>query len=313
VGAVAVSGRAEVISDTSVDERYIPDDAVRLSEITVPIVWEGQVLGIIDAEHPNKGFFQPRHLKILTTVAALCAQKIRQVEMQQAYQLAERQLIETNKRVAETKLLALRMQMNPHFVFNSLTSINSFILQQDGERASDLLTKFSRLMRQVLDNSKAEWVSLRRELKALEIYLELEQLRCDKKFEVSFDVQADIDLDTVHVPPLITQPYVENAIWHGLLPMKEGVAKLQISCRQQAGNLIIEISDNGIGRVASAQLRPNQLSNHKAEGIKLMEERLQLMNEMYGVDARIDIIDNYLDSGAAAGTSVYFTLKLPFS
>ncbi|GAB3506302.1 hypothetical protein GCM10027341_39130 [Spirosoma knui] len=313
VGSVARSGQPEVIGDTSLDRRYIPDDAVRLSEITVPIVWEGQVLGVIDAEHPARNFFQPRHLKILTTVAALCAQKIRQVDVQQAYQNAERQLMETNKRVAETKLLALRMQMNPHFIFNSLTSINSFILQQDMERASDLLTKFSRLMRQVIDNSKTEWVSLRRELKALEIYLELEQLRCDKKFDVVFEVQPDLDLDTIHVPPLITHPYVENAIWHGLLPMKGGAPKLQITCRQQAGNLIIEIDDNGIGRVAAAQLRPNQLSSHKAEGIKLMEERLQLVNEMYGANARIDIVDQYRAEGVAAGTSVSFTLKLPFS
>ena len=224
---------------------------------------------------------------------------------------AERQLLETNRRVAETKLMALRMQMSPHFVFNSLTSINSFILLKDTDRASDLLTKFSRLMRQVLDNAKTEWVSLRKELQALQIYVELEQLRCDRKFEVQFAVSDDLNLDIIHVPPLVTQPYVENAIWHGLLLKKEGIASLQINCRQEQHKLIIEIHDNGIGRTASTHLRPNFLTSHKSEGIKFMEERLRLVNERYGADARITIVDNYQAEGVAAGTSVYFTQKLP--
>ncbi|MFD2574254.1 histidine kinase [Spirosoma soli] len=313
VGAVARTGQPELVEDTSKDPRYIKDDAMRFSEIAVPILLDGKVLGVIDAEHPQKRFFRNRHVTVLMTVAALCAQKIKQVEVEQAYRQAERQLMETNKRVAETKLLALRTQMNPHFIFNSLNSINKFILQQDADHASDLLTKFSRLMRQVLDNSKTEWVSLRNELKALEIYLELEQLRCDNKFEVRLYVDPDLDLDTIHLPPLITQPYVENAIWHGLLPKKEGSAMLQISCRKQQDYLTIEINDNGIGRVASAQLRSNPLTNHKAQGVKLTEERLQLVNEMYGVAARIDIADQYDAGGASAGTCVYFTLKLPYS
>ncbi|HEY0110893.1 MAG TPA: histidine kinase [Fibrella sp.] len=313
VGSVAASGQSELIGDTSLDNRYIQDDARRLAEITVPILWEGKVLGVIDAEHPDRNFFQPRHLKILTTVAALCAQKSKQVEIEQAYQKAERQLMETNKRVAETKLLALRMQMNPHFIFNSLTSINSFILQHDVEQASDLLTKFSRLMRQVLDNSRTDWVSLRQELKALQIYLELEQLRCANKFAVNFEVGNTIDLDTVHVPPLITQPYVENAIWHGLLPMKGGAPLLTIRCQKEGERLTIEIADNGIGRVESARLRPNKLTSHKAEGIKLMEERLHLVNEMYGANARIDILDQYQADGTPGGTCVCFTLKLSHS
>ncbi len=311
VGAVAATGLAELISDTSTDNRYIQDDKIRLAKIAVPILSDGKIIGVIDAEDPRKGFFQARHLKVLTTVATLCAQKIKQVEVELAYRQAEHQLIETNRRVAETKLLALRMQMNPHFIFNSLTSINSFILQNEVDLASDLLTKFSRLMRQVLDNSKTEWVSLRNELKALQIYVELERLRCDNKFDVTIQVSDEIDQDTVHVPPLITQPYVENAIWHGLLPKKDGLPVLTINCRKKHGNLVIEINDNGIGRVASAQLRPPHLMTHKAQGIKLTEERLLLVNEMYGVNAHIELIDTYQTGGLSTGTDVRFTLKLP--
>ncbi|QHV97192.1 GAF domain-containing protein [Spirosoma endbachense] len=310
VGAVAESGRAELIGDTSLDKRYIADDAVRYSEITVPIWVNGQVWGVLDAEHPQKNFFMPRHLKILSTVAALCAQKIKQADVEQAYRQAERQLMETKKRVAETKLMALRMQMNPHFIFNSLNSINKFILQNDVDRASDLLTKFSRLIRQVLANSKTEWVSLRNELKVLQIYVELEQLRCDNKFEVKLNVSDDLDQDVLHVPLLITQPYVENAIWHGLLPMKEGVPVLQIDCCKHNNQLIIDIQDNGIGREASGRLRTNSLTAHKSHGITITEERLNLVNEMYGADACITITDQYKAGGAPAGTHVRFTQKL---
>lgn len=251
VGTVALTGKAQRIGNTAADSRYIPDDCSRLSEITVPILFDGSVMGIIDAEHPELNFFTTQHLRILTTVATICAQKVNQVRTEQAYQQAERQLMEINKRVAETKLMALRMQMNPHFIFNSLNSINSLILHQETDQASTLLTKFSRLMRQILDNARTEWISLRRELEALRIYVELEQLRCDHRFEVRFQISENLYQDLVKVPPLIIQPYVENAIRHGLLPKREGPRLLRIICRKEGNILRIQIIDNGIGREAS--------------------------------------------------------------
>lgn len=309
VGTVARTGRAELIQDTSKDGRYIQDDAQRYAEIAVPIISEGRVLGVIDAEHPKKNFFQPRHLKILVTIAALCAQKIRRVQVDEAYRQAEWQLLEMNKRMAETKLMALRMQMNPHFIFNSLSSINAFILQNDADHASAFLTKFSRLMRQVLDNSQTEWVSLRNELKALQIYIELEQLRCETKFDVSFNVSPDLDQDAVRVPPMITHPYVENAIWHGLLPKKEGTLLLKIDCWQEAETLLVQIDDNGIGRSA-APLQTQELTTHKLHGIQLTGERLSLINVMYAADARVAIIDLQHEDQSPAGTRVVFSIKL---
>lgn len=311
VGAVAASGRPELVADTTKDNRYIEDDALRLSEITVPILSGGRVIGVIDAEHPRLNFFKPRHLKILTTVATLCAQKIKQVEVEQAYQQTERQLLETNKRVAETKLMALRMQMNPHFIFNSLSSINHFVLQNDSENASNLLTKFSRLMRQILDNAKTEWVSLRSELNALQLYVELERLRCDDSFEVLVEISDDIDPNTARVPPMLIQPYVENAIWHGLLPQKAHVPILHIRCYHQQERLVVEITDNGIGREASVRQRATPLTGHLNNGVRLVEERLQLVNEMYDVDAQLTVNDLHKSDGQSAGTSVFFTLKQP--
>jgi putative methionine-R-sulfoxide reductase with GAF domain len=218
VGSVALKGKGEIIKDTSKDKRYIVDDEVRYSEITIPIICENKVIGVIDAEHPEKNFFKPKHLKILKVIASLCAQKIRKIEIEQAYQHSERQLIETQKRMAEAKLVSLRMQMNPHFIFNSLSAIHHFILQQDTELASKLLTKFSRLLRQVLENAKNEWISLKNELQALQLYVELEQIRCSSKFTWQIQVSENINEEKILLPPFIIQPYVENAIWHGLLP-----------------------------------------------------------------------------------------------
>src|SRR5688500_5712611 len=192
VGSVAKSGKAEIIRDTTKDKRYITDDDVRLSEITVPIISEGKVIGIIDAEHPEKNFFKPKHLRILSKIAALCAGAINKVQIEEAFRKTEFQLMENNRKIAETKLLALRLQMNTHFIFNSFTAINNFILNNDTEHASLLLTKFSRFVRQVLDNSKTEWISLQDELKALQIYIELEQLRFDNKFEVHINLSPEI-------------------------------------------------------------------------------------------------------------------------
>ena len=311
VGSVAQTGQPELIGDTSTDLRYIQDDDMRYSEIAVPILSEGSVLGVIDAEHPEKYFFTPRHLHILTKIAALCAQKIRRVQIEQAYRQTERQLLENNQRIAETKLLALRMQMNPHFVFNSLNSINNFIIQNDAEHASEYLTKFSRLMRQALVNTQSDWVSLRNDLKALQIYLELEQLRCDHRFDFVIQVDSQLNQDMVHIPPLITQPYVENAIRHGLLPQKDRQSTLTINCRaDDTGRLVIDIHDNGIGRQESARQQTKSLREHKFEGSRITEERLALINEIHGTDAGIQTTDLYDEAGNATGTCVTFTMKL---
>ncbi len=309
VGSVALTGRTELVGDTSKDPRYIQDDDVRFSEIAVPIISEGKVLGVIDAEHPERDFFKSRHLKILSTIAALCAHKIARVEVERAFRQTERQLVETNRRIAETKLLALRSQMNPHFVFNSLSSINTFILQNDPERASAYLTKFSRLLRQVLVNSHDEWVSLRHELEALNLYVELEQLRCEGQFDFELDLDQALDTDAVLVPPLITQPFVENAIWHGLLPLKSRRATLRVACRVEAGRLLVTVLDNGIGRAAAA-LQSIRLTAHKSHNLKQTAERLHLINGVYPVEARFNLDDLYDETDAPVGTRVVFTQNL---
>ncbi|MBD2702882.1 histidine kinase [Spirosoma sp. BT702] len=310
VGSVALSGQAERIGNTSLDKRYIADDEVRFSEITVPIWLNGKVWGVIDAEHPKRNFFRPHHLTILTKIAALCAQKIGRVETELAYQRVQQQLSENNRRMAETKLLALRLQMNPHFVFNSLNAINKFVLENESEQASLYLTKFSRLMRQIMANTSMEWVSLHNELKALQLYIELELLRCDNQFEFVFTIGKSLLIDTVFIPPMVTYPYIENAIRHGLLQPNVVKPTLRVECYVENDYLYIAIGDNGIGRAASIKSQVNGLTAHKSYGNTLTQERLQLVNQIYDADASITINDRTTTTGQPAGTDVTFTMKL---
>lgn len=152
--------------------------------------------------------------------------------------------IELAKQTAELEMKALRAQMNPHFIFNSLNSINRFILQSNKLQASEYLTKFSKLVRLILQNSQLAVIPLESELEALQLYLELEAVRFDDHFEYHVDVGKDLDCAAVKVPPLIIQPFVENAIWHGLMH-KEEKGNLQIALFQQNNLLCCKITDDG--------------------------------------------------------------------
>ncbi|GAB4022810.1 sensor histidine kinase [Spirosoma koreense] len=234
----------------------------------------------------------------------------RSLKNELAYRQTQQQLLDSSRRIAEAKLLALRIQMNPHFVYNSLNSINYFILRNEAERASLYLTKFSKLMRQIILNTATEWVSLRDELKAMQVYVELEQLRSDNGFDILLTVSDSLNPDSVCIPPLVMYAYVENAIRHGLLQQHVDKPLLRINCFQQNDYVSIQIVDNGIGRAASIRAQLNGLTAHKSYGHKITSQRLQLVNEIYDVDARIDFRDLTTDTGASVGTCVTFTMKL---
>ena len=232
------------------------------------------------------------------------------VKTNAAIQQGKQQLSDNNRRIAEAKLLALRMQMNPHFVFNSLNAINKFVLENDSEQASRYLTTFAALVRQVLTNTQTDWVSLRDELMALKSYIELEQLRCDGHFELDIRIDSALNADTIQVPPLLIQPYVENAIRHGLLPQVNGRPQLKIDCKRVGKQVAISIIDNGIGRAAAASIHTRSLTTHQFHGSRFAEERVALVNELYGVNAYIESVDLLNPDGQSAGTCITFTLNL---
>ena len=153
VGSVALSQKPEIIPDTTKDPRYIVDDERRYSEISVPIVSGGKVLGVIDCEHSKKRFFTQKHLSILTTIASLCANKIVRARAEEEKKQAQMILMSTQQKMTEVEMQALRAQMNPHFIFNCLNSINRYIVKSDQTTASLYLTKFAKLMRLILDTT----------------------------------------------------------------------------------------------------------------------------------------------------------------
>lgn len=309
VGSVALTGRAEIIPDTTKDARYIVDDEQRFSEISVPIIYDGRVLGVIDCEHSKKRFFTQKHLSILTTIASLCANKIVRARAEEEKREAQMILMSTQQKMTEVEMQALRAQMNPHFIFNCLNSINRYIVKSDQTTASLYLTKFAKLIRLILDNSNFKNVILTNELEALKLYIEMEALRFDKKFTYEIKVEPNLGTDTVELPPLIIQPYVENAIWHGLLH-KESNGHLSISV-SMAGDSMLQciIEDNGVGREKAKMLKSKTAVSRKSLGMQLTENRLGLLNKHAELNASVEIIDLANEVSEALGTKV--VLKIP--
>ena len=303
-GTVAATGKPELIKDTSMDPRYIVDGERRYSEITVPMIANGQVIGVIDCEHSKKAFFTQRHLSILTTIASLCAAKIIKIRAEAEKTATERILMETKQQMADIEMQALRAQMNPHFIFNCLNSINRYIVKSDQATASLYLTRFAKLIRLILDNSNSKTVTLSNELEALKLYIEMESIRFEKQFTYSIEVAPDVHPDHVYVPPLIIQPYVENAIWHGLLHKEEaGVLKVSVT-RKSPMLLECVIEDNGVGRAKARELKSKSASAGKSLGMKLTESRLALLNKHADWNAAVEIIDLHHPDGTPAGTRV---------
>ena len=203
-------------------------------------------------------------------------------------------------------LKSLRTQMNPHFIFNALNSVNSFIAKNDERTANRYLTDFSTLMRSVLENSEEDFISLEKEVELLELYLKLEHSRFKDKFEYELLVDDSIQLSQFQIPPMLLQPYVENAVWHGLRYKKEkGFLKVKL-LKKEKETLQIEISDNGIGRKKSAELKTDYQKKKKSKGMQNIKQRITILNEMYKDKVDVFIEDMYDDK---TGTKVILTLK----
>ncbi|MDP9041803.1 MAG: histidine kinase, partial [Bacteroidota bacterium] len=228
----------------------------------------------------------------------------------------EKQLADMRQKTAELKqqatdleMQALRAQMNPHFIFNSLNSINRFILQNNRLQASEYLTKFSRLIRLILQNSQAVLITLESEIESVKLYLSLESLRFDYHFDYKLSLDPDLDLSMLKVPPLIIQPYIENAIWHGLMH-KEEKGQLDIEISLEKDDLYFKIIDNGIGRKQASALTSKSATRHKPMGLNITAHRIALMHS--GIDHRSSVIINDLVNadGTASGTEVIIRIPV---
>lgn len=210
---------------------------------------------------------------------------------------------EINKKLETYQYQALNKQMNPHFIFNSLNSIQNFILQNDIKNSNKYLTKFSKLMRMVLNNTQSHSISINSEIEALILYLELEQIRIKNSFEYEINIDEDVDTHTHKIPPLLLQPFVENAIWHGLMNMPSDFkGKININIKYKYDYLIFEIIDNGIGRSKAAEINKNK--TNKSLGTKINKDRASLFNEIFNLSIKIKYIDLLDSNKKSKGTKV---------
>jgi len=310
VNEVAQTKKAICIPDSSKDARYVQGSIRRMSAMAIPIVQDQLLVGVIKVEHDSPNFFTPEHLKAMTTIANISSFKISEAVSGLQAMHNQTKLLEINSLLAESKLMALRSQMNPHFVFNCLNSIQECIINHKYGEASRYLIKFSKLFRMLLNNSSKSLVTIKDEVEVLRLYLELEQMRFDQSFTYEINIDEELEIDDTTIPSMLIQPFVENALWHGLMH-KTGSRKLTISFEQvdeEIYKCIVE--DNGIGRDSSAQIKQGQskAKGHVSMGLQICRDRIHLL-KLQNNHAEFRIIDLKDENGNATGTRVELELS----
>lgn len=236
---------------------------------------------------------------IVVTISVVVWLSIRRARRRHAIAKA---MLDMEKRLFDTERKALRLQMNPHFIFNTLNAIQYFVFQSDKLSANRYISMFSKLMRQILVNSQNNTILLKDEIEALELYIELELLRFGDKFEYRIIVRPDESILQKYIPSMILQPYVENAIRHGLIYREEkGLLKIEISASGDE-KVVCLIEDNGVGRERAEEIRKRTKPEHVSLGTKITESRLKLMNNLYKSEMTISIIDLKDEKNEAIGT-----------
>lgn len=217
---------------------------------------------------------------------------------------AELLLEEKAKEKINLKMIALQSQMDPHFLYNSLNSINNFVLKNDAEKASDYITKFSRLIREILNNSSNMTISLAKELGILNLYIKLEQMRISDGFDYTLVVDNSLDIEKIKVPPLFLQPFVENAIWHGLVNSKEKKI-INLHIYDEGENIRCELIDNGVGINKTMGNSGYQSKRRKSFGVQATEDRIKLLHK----NSKVYLIIQDISNDKTSGTKV--SLKFP--
>lgn len=236
-------------------------------------------------------------LLLALVIYLLMRYRVQKVREEQAWKSGlERQLLEYESK-------ALRAQMNPHFIFNVMNSIQDYILKNDMKSAQKYLTKFARLVRMILDNSVQSDVLLDEELKANRLYVELEQQRFNQKFVFDFQMDHELEEAGIRIPSMLIQPFLENAIKHGIGHL-EGEGRLRLSVFRDADDLIVEIEDNGVGRTAAAEWNALHQKDHQSMGSLLTEKRVEILNDALHAGIELEVTDLFNEEGKPSGTRV---------
>ncbi len=289
------------------------DDSVRAQKSTLGLA-EARIRYDADAHNKEIAFLSLRlkNNRILNTGFTILFIALIAIGflILRSYKLNEkRRISEMNHKISEITQANLRQQMNPHFIFNTLNSIQYYMYQHDTLATNNYLTKFSSLMRKVLDNSQHTSVPLRDEVDALNLYLELECLRFKDKFEFRITIDEEIDPLMYKVPTMLIQPYVENSICHGLIPM-ERKGFVHIDLKLEKDHLVCIIEDNGIGREAANEIKKKKETNHNSLGTRITTTRLELVNALYGTSLNTVYTDLKNDKGEAEGTRVEIQIPI---
>jgi len=269
----------------------------QLSKARLQQQWLYSIAGLLLLAGIGGFFFYSNKVQQARLKAELAKEKAEQ----------ERTMATFQSKMSDAALSSLRSQMNPHFIFNCLNSIRLYAAKNDSVSATEYLSKFSRLMRLVLENSKSERITLQQELESLGLYMDMEAMRFKDKLQYEIVVDNSIDTDYIELPPMLIQPYIENAIWHGLMHKEEG-GKIEIHLSEKDEVLIASIKDNGVGRIKAAELKSKSAVIHKSFGMNITNERLELINQKYNITTSVTIIDLY-HNGTPAGTEVI--IKIP--
>ena len=222
----------------------------------------------------------------------------------------EKEKSQTVKKIAELEQMALKSQMNPHFIFNCLNSIQHYVIDKDVMGANEFISKFSKLIRLTLDHSSRSDISISEEIDYLRSYLELEQVRFENKFAYQIEA-SNVDKNDFFIPPMILQPYIENAIRHGVRYREDAGGRIIVDIKQAGEQLICTISDNGIGRKLAQQYKSKTPIEYQSKGMDLTSKRIEMFNQSHESKIKVEISDLDENDKAMPGTLVklYFPLS----
>ncbi len=297
-------------SNTTIQYPFLPPGDYRF--VLKAIAFDGpesRETALISFSISKPFWFRTWFILLLSSVAGLMIYSIFYFRLR-TIKTKERQKTQFNHQLATLEMRALRAQMNPHFIFNAINSIQNHIIRNDRTTAQDYLAKFARLIRNVLENSKSESISVFLELETLSLYIELEQIRVPGKFSYSIHVEPSVSQDNTFIPPLLLQPFVENCILHGLMPLAENNGKIDIRVQEKQGSLVCCITDNGIGRKKASEIKKRKASYHRSMGLSITEERINLLNRPDAPKASISVEDLEDRSGNPSGTRVILSIPL---
>ncbi|MBN2173467.1 MAG: histidine kinase [Bacteroidales bacterium] len=227
-----------------------------------------------------------------------------------AYVLIRQNKLRSSQQTLLLQQRLLRTQMNPHFIFNSLASIQNSIINEEPHKASKYLARFSKLVRHILDSSVEEFVPLEQEISTIENYLELQKIRFPEKFDYTIEVDERLDTESAQIPPMLAQPFIENAIEHGV-KHKESKGNINVRFKLKEGMIELEVEDDGIGRQRAQEILKQQDNNHKSLATSIVSDRIKILNKRMKKKISMEIRDLLDNFNEASGTLVY--LKIPYT